>query len=33
MKTRTLLILAVLTGLAIIVAFATQVLTDGRFLG
>ena len=33
MKTRTLLILAVLTGLAIIVAFALQILVDGRFLG
>lgn len=33
MKTRTLLILAVVTGLAIIVAFALQVLVDGRFLG
>jgi len=33
MKTRTLLVLAVLTGLLIIVAFAVQVLVDGRFLG
>jgi hypothetical protein len=32
-KTRTLLILAVLTGLAIIVAFALQILSDSRFLG
>lgn len=33
MKTRTLLILAVVTGLAIIVAFALQLLVDPRFLG
>ncbi len=33
MKTRTLLILAAVTGLAIIVAFALQVVVDGRFLG
>ena len=33
MKTRTLLVLAVITGLLIIVAFAVQVLVDGRFLG
>jgi hypothetical protein len=33
MKTRNLMILAALTGLAIIAAFTTQVLTDGRFLG
>lgn len=32
-KTRTLLILAAVTGTAIIVAFTIQLLTDGRFLG
>ena len=32
-KTRNLLILAAITGTAIIVAFTLQVLTDSRFLG
>ena len=32
-KTRNLLILAAITGLAIIVAFTLQLMTDSRFLG
>lgn len=32
-KTRNLLILAAITGTAIIVAFTLQLMTDSRFLG